>query len=282
MDRGLYFRRRLLAQFNLTLATASALFGLVWLGFILWGLVYNGIKGINVDLFTLETPPPPGNEGGGMANAMVGSLIMVSIGTFVGTPIGIFAGTYLAEFGRFTRLAVIVRTLNDILLSAPSIVVGLFVYELVVKPMGHFSAIAGAISLAVIVIPVVVRTTENMLLLIPDSQREASAALGVPTSLTVRKVLWPAARAGILTGILLAVARIAGETAPLLFTALNNQFWSFDLDRPMASMPKMIFDMALSPYKAWQQLAWSGALVVTATVLFLSIIARLLVPGTKR
>lgn len=280
---SIYIRRRLKAQFFLGLSWLAALIGLAALGVILFGLIGNGIKGINLDLFTMETPPPPGDEGGGLANAMIGSLIMIALATFVGTPIGILAGTYLAEYGRFGRLTTAVRMLNDILLSAPSIVVGLFVYELIVVPMGHFSGLAGGFALAVIVIPVVVRTTENMLLLVPDSQREAAAALGVPSSFVIRKVLYPAARAGMLTGVLLAVARISGETAPLLFTALNNQFWSTDILQPMASMPKMIFDMALSPYKGWQQLAWSGALVVTFTVLSLSVVARLIVStGAKR
>jgi phosphate transport system permease protein len=281
MDSGLYFRRKLVARIFMSLATFAAFFGLAWLAIILGTLVVNGLPGINLDLFTKETPPPA-VEGGGMANAMVGSLIMIVIATVIGTPAGIFAGTYLAEYGRFSRLAIVVRMLNDILLSAPSIVVGLFVYELVVRAQGHFSAIAGAIALGVIVVPVVVRTTENMMLLIPDSQREAAAALGVPPAHVIRRVLWPAARAGIVTGVLLAVARISGETAPLLFTALNNQFWSVDLNAPIASMPTAIFVFALSPYKEWHQLAWSGALVVTTSVLALSIIARVLVPGGKR
>jgi phosphate transport system permease protein len=280
MDRGLYFRRRLIARFFMTLSCFAALFGIAWLALILGTLVVNGLPGINLDLFTKETPPP--GEGGGMANAMAGSLIMIVMATLVGTPAGILAGTYLAEYGRFSRLAIVVRMLNDILLSAPSIVVGLFVYELVVVTMGHFSAIAGAIALAVIVVPVVVRTTENMLLLIPDSQREAAAALGVPPAYVIRLVLWPAAQAGIVTGILLAVARISGETAPLLFTALNNQFWSFDLNAPIASMPTAIFNFAASAYKEWHQLAWSGALVVTSSVLLLSIVARVLTAGGKK
>ena len=261
--------------------TAAALFGLAWLGIILWTLIANGIQGINLDLFTQDTPPPPG-EGGGMANAMIGSLIMIVIAVVVGTPIGVFAGTYLAEYGRHGRFAAGVRILNDILLSAPSIVVGLFVYELVVVPSGHFSALAGSIALAVIVIPVVVRTTENMLLLIPDSQREAAVALGVPMGPVIQRVLWKAARTGILTGMLLAIARISGETAPLLFTALNNQFWSTDINAPIGSMPAAIFSFALSPYEGWHKLAWAGALVVTVTVLALSIIARALVGGDKK
>jgi phosphate transport system permease protein len=281
MDRGRYAFRRFEARFFVALSILATAFGIGWLSVILFTLIANGLPGINLALFTLETPPPPG-AGGGLANAMTGSAIMIAIATVVGTPLGIFAGTYLAEYGRFSRIAVAVRMLNDILLSAPSIVVGLFVYELVVVPMHHFSAIAGSIALAVIVIPVVVRTTENILLLIPDSQREAAAALGVPPAYVIRRVLWPAARAGMVTGVLLAVARISGETAPLLFTAFNNQFWSFDLNAPMANMPYMIYQMALSPYKEWHQLAWSGALVVTMTVLVLSIVARIVVAGVKR
>jgi len=280
-NRNRYARRKFEARFFVALSILAAAFGIGWLSLILIALIGNGLPGINLALFTLETPPPPG-EGGGLANAMVGSVMMIALAVFVGTPLGIFAGTYLAEYGRFSRLAIAVRMLNDILLSAPSIVVGLFVYELVVVPSGHFSALAGAISLAVIVIPVVVRTTENMLLLIPDTQREAAAALGVPPSKIIRRVLWPAARAGMVTGVLLAVARISGETAPLLFTAFNNQFWSFDLNAPIANMPYMIYQMALSPYKEWHQLAWSGALVVTFTVLALSVLARVLVAGAKK
>jgi phosphate transport system permease protein len=267
--------RRLRNQVFLAGSLLSALFGLAWLAAILWTLVGNGIHGINANLFLLATPPPPG-EGGGLANAMVGSLIMIVIAVVVGTPIGIMAGSYLAEYGRYSRFALVVRLLNDILLSAPSIVVGLFIYELLVVPLGHFSGIAGAMALAVIVIPVVVRTTENMLMQIPDSQREAAVALGAPMAFVIRDVLWKAARAGILTGVLLAIARISGETAPLLFTALNNTFWSTDLSQPMSSLPVVIFQFALSPYEGWHGLAWAGALVVTFTVLVLSVIARML------
>ena len=280
MNRGIYAFRTLQSRIFVVGCTLASLFGLVWLAAILWTLVAKGLPGIKPTLFTLDTPPP-GVEGG-LANAMIGSAIMIALAVAIGTPIGIFAGTYLAEYGRYSRFAAGVRILNDILLSAPSIVVGLFIYEIVVVPTGHFSAIAGAIALAVIVIPVVVRTSENMLLLIPDSQREAASALGAPASHVIQHVLWKAARTGIITGILLAVARISGETAPLLFTAFNSQFRSEDLMTPIANMPYAIFQFALSPYEDWHQLAWSGALVVTATVLVLSVAARLIVSGEKR
>ena len=262
-------------------STVSALFGLCWLAAILWTLVGNGIQGIDLDLFVLATPPPPGTDPGGLANAIVGSLIMIAIAVIVGTPIGILAGSFLAEYGRYSRLSVVVRMLNDILLSAPSIVVGLFIYELVVVPSGHFSGIAGALALGVIVIPVVLRTTENILMLVPDLQREAAAALGAPMAFVVSGVLWRAGRAGILTGVLLAIARISGETAPLLFTALNNTFWNTDLSQPMPSLPVAIFQFALSPYDGWHRLAWAGALVITFAVLILSVSARLLTSERK-
>jgi phosphate transport system permease protein len=209
-------------------------------------------------------------------NAIAGSLIMTVIGVVVGTPLGMLAGTYLAEYGRYDRLALVVRFINDILLSAPSIVIGLFVYEIVVAPMGHFSAIAGSAALAVLVVPVVVRTTEDMLSLVPNSLREAGASLGMPRSMVIRRIGYRAARAGLLTGVLLAIARVSGETAPLLFTALNNQFWSLNLNAPMSSLPAVIFQFALSPYKDWQQLAWTGALIITLAVLTLSVVARAL------
>jgi phosphate transport system permease protein len=219
--------------------------------------------------------PPPGVKGG-LANAIMGSVLMSVIAVVIGTPIGLLAGTYLAEYGRHSLLAVVIRFVNDILLSAPSIVIGLFVYEVIVLNMGHFSALAGSAALAVIVIPVVVRTTENMLLLVPKELREAAGALGAPRSDVIQTVTWRAARAGMITGVLLAVARISGETAPLLFTALNNQFWSTKLDQPMASLPAVIFQFAMSPYEDWHTLAWAGALIITAAVLSLSIIARAL------
>jgi phosphate transport system permease protein len=277
-NRALYFRRRLANSVFIALSLAAALFGLVWLGFILFALLKNGIAALSPTLFTQATPPP--GSAGGLSNAIFGSLVM-SIGAVVlGTPIGLYAGTYLAEYSRAggpaSRFAFVVRFINDILLSAPSIVTGLFIYEVVVVHMGHFSAIAGALSLTVIVIPVVLRTTENMLILVPDGLREAAAALGAPRSFVIKTVTWKAAKAGIITGVLLAVARISGETAPLLFTALNNQFMSTDITKPMASLPVVIFQYALSPYQDWHDLAWAGALLVTATVLILSIIARIL------
>jgi phosphate transport system permease protein len=277
-NRALYFRRRLANSIFVALSLGAALFGLVWLGFILYALLKNGIAALSPTLFTQATPPP--GSAGGLANAIFGSLVM-SIGAVVlGTPIGLYAGTYLAEYSRAggpaSRFAFVVRFINDILLSAPSIVTGLFIYEVVVVRMGHFSAIAGALSLTVIVIPVVLRTTENMLILVPDGLREAASALGAPRSFVIKTVTWKAAKAGIITGVLLAVARISGETAPLLFTALSNNFMSTDITKPMASLPVIIFTYALSPYQDWHDLAWAGALLVTATVLILSIIARIL------
>ena len=270
----LYLRRRIANTVFIVLSTCAAVFGLVWLTFILGGLLIDGVSALSPTLFT-EITPPPGSKGG-LANAIGGSILMSVIAVLIGTPIGLFAGTYLAEYARHGRLAFVVRFVNDILLSAPSIVIGLFVYELVVVRMGHFSGWAGAAALAIIVIPVVVRTTENMLLLVPNGLREAASALGAPQNFVIKLVTWKAARAGIITGILLAVARISGETAPLLFTALNNQFMSTDLTHPMASLPVVIFQYALSPYDDWHTLAWGGALLVTATVLVLSITARLL------
>ena len=273
MNRGLYARRRLTSRAFLTLSVLAAGFGIGALALILGTLLTRGLNGVSLKMFVQMTPPP--GSDGGLANAIVGSLIMSALAVVVGTPIGILAGTYLAEYGRHTRISFVVRFVNDILLSAPSILVGLFVYELFVIHMGHFSAIAGAAALAVLVIPVVVRTTENMLLLVPNTLREAAAALGTPRSFVIRTVTWRAARAGILTGILLAIARISGETAPLLFTALNNQFWSTDLNAPMASLPAVIFQFAMSPYEDWHRLAWAGALLITFTVLSLSILARI-------
>jgi phosphate transport system permease protein len=257
------------------LCVGAALFGVTWLALILFTLFYNGLAGISLQLFT-ENTPPPGSTTGGLLNAIVGSIIMTVIGVGVGAPLGLFAGTYLAEYGRNDRLTSVIRFINDILLSAPSIIIGLFVYGAVVVPMGGFSALAGSLALAVIVIPVVVRTTEDMLLLVPGPLREASSALGMPRSLVVQKICYRAARTGLITGVLLAVARVSGETAPLLFTALNNQFWSLNLKGPNASLPVIIFQFALSPYKDWQQLAWTGALIITAAVLALSITARAL------
>src|SRR5437667_1290005 len=262
------------------LCLGAALFGVTWLALILFTLFYNGLAGLNLQVFTQNTPPPGSTEGG-LLNAITGSIIMTAIGVGIGAPLGLFAGTYMAEYGRHDRVTSVVRFINDILLSAPSIVVGLFIYEVMVAPMGHFSGLAGAVALAVIVIPVVVRTTEDMLILVPNQLREAAAALGTPRAFVIGKVCYRAAKAGMITGVLLAVARISGETAPLLFTALNNQFWSTNLNAPMASLPTVIFQFALSPYKDWQMLAWTGALIITFTVLSLSIIARALAASRK-
>jgi phosphate transport system permease protein len=274
MNRALYFRRRLANAVFITLSVTAALFGLIWLGFILGALLKNGFMAMSPTLFTQPTPPP--GSAGGLSNAIAGSVMMSLIAVTIGTPIGLFAGTYLAEYARHGKLAFVVRFVNDILLSAPSIITGLFIYELIVVRMGHFSGWAGAASLAVIVIPVVVRTTENMLLLVPNGLREAATALGAPQSFVIKAVTWKAARAGIITGVLLAVARISGETAPLLFTALGNTQPSLDMNAPIASLPAVIFQFAQSPYEDWHTLAWGGALLVTGTVLTLSIIARLL------
>jgi phosphate transport system permease protein len=274
-----YLRRRFRNQVFLSLSVLATTFGLGWLMVILGTLIYEGFSGIDAAIFTQSTPPP--GAMGGLLNAIYGSVLMSVFAVAVGTPLGIFAGTYLAEYGRHTRFALAVRFVNDILLSAPSIVLGLFIYDAMVLSMGHFSAWAGGVALATIVIPVVVRTTENMLLLIPNTMREAAAALGAPRSHIIKRVTWRAARAGITTGVLLAVARISGETAPLLFTALNNQFWSVNPNAPMASLPVAIFQMAMSPYADWHRLAWSGALLITLTVLILSILARVLEARTE-
>jgi len=269
-----YQRRRWRNRVATALSIGAAAFGLTWLVLILLVLVVKGVGGLSLAVFTEMTPPP--GSAGGLLNPIVGSLILTVLAVLFGTPLGILAGTYMAEYGRYAKLTMVVRFINDILLSAPSIVVGLFVYEIMVATMGHFSAWAGAFALAMIVIPVVVRTTEDMLLLVPNTLREASAALGMPQWLVIKNVAYRAARAGIMTGVLLAIARITGETAPLLFTALNNQFFSWDLNAPMASLPVVIFQFALSPYEDWQQLAWTGALLITAAVLGLSILARAL------
>ncbi|HEY3149555.1 MAG TPA: phosphate ABC transporter permease PstA [Dongiaceae bacterium] len=278
-NRSLYARRRRRNGVAMGFSLAATLFGLGWLVLILGVLVWKGFGGLSLKVFT-EMTPPPGSDGG-LLNPIVGSLILTGLAVLIGTPIGILAGTYMAEYGRYDRLTSVVRFINDILLSAPSIVVGLFIYEVMVAPMGHFSGLAGAVALAVIVIPVVVRTTENMLLLVPRELREAATALGMPRAVVIGRVAYPAAKAGMVTGVLLAVARISGETAPLLFTALNNQFWSLNLDAPMASLPAVIFQFALSPYQDWQQLAWTGALIITCAVLALSIVARILTASRK-
>ncbi|WP_293326571.1 phosphate ABC transporter permease PstA [Parvibaculum sp.] len=249
------------------------------LGAILWALLWNGISAIEPAMFT-ESTPAPGNEGG-LANAIVGSLMMTVIAILIATPIGIMAGTYLAEYGKEGRVASIVRFINDVLLSAPSIIVGLFIYGVVVTTMGHFSGWAGAAALAVIALPIVVRTTEDMLTLIPDSLREAGAAIGAPRWMVITQISYRAAFSGMLTGVLLAIARISGETAPLLFTALNNQFWSTNLNDPMANLPVVIFQFAMSPYEDWQRLAWGGALLITTAVLLLNIFARVISTRNK-
>jgi phosphate transport system permease protein len=271
---SLYAARRRRNAIMMTLAVGATLLGLGWLVVILGELFWQGFSGLSLAVFT-EMTPPPGADGG-LLNPIIGSLIMTILAVAIGTPVGMLAGTYMAEYGRHDRLTTIVRFINDILLSAPSIVVGLFIYEVMVAPMGHFSGLAGAVALAVIVIPVVVRTTEDMLMLVPDQLREAAASIGMPRAFIIMRVCYRAAKAGMITGVLLAIARISGETAPLLFTALNNQFWSTNLNAPMASLPTVIFQFALSPYKDWQKLAWTGALIITLTVLALSIVARAL------
>ena len=279
-------RRRQVRKFGnvaaLCLSFIATLIGLACLGAILWTLIERGVSGLSIQLFTQMTPPPGGT--GGLLNAIYGSVVMTVLGIIIGAPIGILAGTYLAEYGRDSRLSSVIRFVNDVLLSAPSIIVGLFVYEVLVVRMGHFSAIAGAVALAIIAIPVTVRTTEDMLRLVPQGMKDASTALGAYPWRTITSIVYPAARSGIVTGLLLAVARVSGETAPLLFTALNNQFWSKNLNAPMANLPVVIFQFALSPYKDWQQLAWSGALLITLSILLLSVIARLIIsalPGGK-
>jgi len=262
------------------LAFAATAFGLGWLVLILGALLWKGFSGLSVAVFTQMTPPP--GSSGGLLNPIIGSLILTVLAVVIGTPVGILAGTYMAEYGRYDRLTSVVRFINDILLSAPSIVIGLFIYEVMVAPMGHFSGWAGGVALAVLVIPVVVRTTEDMLTLVPNALREAATSIGLPRSLSITRICYRAARAGMMTGVLLAVARISGETAPLLFTSLNNQFWSNNLNAPISSLPVVIFQFALSPYKDWQSLAWTGALIITLAVLALSITARALVPSEKQ
>jgi phosphate transport system permease protein len=306
INMRLYRRRKRSNAIWLSLSIGAALFGLLWLALILESLFYNGFSSLSVGVFTKMTPAP--GDAGGLANAIVGSLIMSAIAVAAGTPIGILAGTYLAEYGRHARISFAVRFINDILLSAPSIIVGMFIYELVVKdPLftvllpaiapdwmhgtriyqslvdaRGFSAWAGAAALMLLVIPVVVRTTENMLLLVPNSLREAAAALGAPRAFVIRAVTWKAAQAGMLTGVLLAVARISGETAPLLFTAFGNNNWSLALGGPMANLPKVIFDFAMSPYEDWHKLAWAGALIITIAVLSMSVAARILESRNRR
>jgi phosphate transport system permease protein len=267
--------RKLTNIVALGLSGVATAVGLFFLGAILWTLVSGGLAGLSPRVFTAMTPPP--GSSGGLLNAIYGSVVMTLIGILIGGPVGMLAGTYLAEYGRASRLSTVIRFVNDVLLSAPSIIIGLFVYELLVIRMGHFSAIAGAVALAIIAVPVTVRTTEDMLNLVPQGMKDASTAMGAYPWRTITSVIYPAARSGIVTGLLLAVARISGETAPLLFTALNNQFWSTDLAAPMANLPVVIFQFALSPYPNWQQLAWSGALIITLSILLLSIAARVIV-----
>ncbi len=278
----LYQRRRLYNGALLSVAMLATVFGLFWLAWLLITLFSQGVSWITPTTFTQITPPP--GSAGGLANAIVGSILLTLGGVAVGAPIGILAGTYLAEFGRDRGIAVTVRFVNDILLSAPSIIMGVFIYAAVVVTTGHFSGWAGMLALALIVIPVVVRTTEDMMRLVPDALREAAAALGAPQWKVVISVVYRAARTGILTGVLLSVARISGETAPLLFTALNNQFWNTDLGKPIANLPVVIFQFAMSPYEDWHNLAWAGALIITLSVLLLNIFARIVLrerqPGT--
>lgn len=275
----IYAKRRRRNIIAISLALAATAFGLIWLALVLGVLLWNGLGGLSLSVFTEMTPPP--GSAGGLLNPIIGSLMLTFVAVLIGTPLGILAGTHMAEYGRYERMTSVLRFINDILLSAPSIVIGLFVYEIMVFPMGHFSGWAGAVALALIVIPVVVRTTENMLLLVPDTLREAASAIGLPRVSIIAHVSYRAAGAGMLTGVLLAVARISGETAPLLFTSLNNQFWSTDMNAPVASLPTVIFQFALSPYADWQQLAWTGALIITFAVLALSIGARTLAGSRK-
>jgi phosphate transport system permease protein len=276
--------RKLTNALALGLSGLATAIGLFFLAAILWTLIRNGLGGMSLRVFTEMTPPP--GSSGGLLNAIYGSVVMTLIGILIGGPVGMLAGTYLAEYGRTARISTVIRFVNDVLLSAPSIIIGLFVYELLVVRMGHFSAIAGAVALAIIALPVTVRTTEDMLNLVPQGMKDASTAMGAYHWRTITSVIYPAARSGIVTGLLLAVARISGETAPLLFTALNNQFWSSDLNAPMANLPVVIFTYALSPYPNWQQLAWFGALMITFSILILSISARILVsslaPGGRQ
>ena len=272
VSSSLYRSRQIKSAIALTLCVAATGLGLIFLIWILWTTLINGLSALSPKLITEMTPPP--GEDGGLANAFMGSLMMVVLAVIIGTPIGVLAGTYLAEFSRGKKIGDIIRFMNDILLSAPSIIIGLFVYELVVRQTGHFSGYAGGIALAFIFLPVVVRTTDEMLRLVPDVMREAALSLGIPRWKVTVAVLYRAASAGILTGILLAVARISGETAPLLFTALNNQYWSTDMSEPMANIPVVIFQYAMSPYDEWHVLAWAGAFVMTAIVLLLSVGSR--------
>ncbi len=272
LDNKRYMRRKFVNGLTLSLSVGTVIFALTFLIWILWTLFSQGFSYLTLDVFTKMTPPP--GSSGGLLNAIVGSLYMVFFATVIGTPVGILAGTYLSEYGKSGWLAPTTRFINDILLSAPSIVIGLFVYEVAVHSVNHFSGWAGSFALSLLVIPVVVRTTENMMSLVPSTLREAAAALGAPYWKVIVNVVYKSARTGILTGLLLAVARISGETAPLLFTALNNQFWSTDMNQPISSLAVVIFQFAMSPYEDWQHLAWAGALLITLFVLGLNILAR--------
>jgi phosphate transport system permease protein len=278
---SVYSRRMARNRFGMALSVLAAAIGLFFLAAILWTLIVEGISAISPQLFVLDTPSPPG-DGGGLRNAIFGSLAMTFVAIVVATPLGILAGTYLAEFSGGSRLGEAARFINDVLLSAPSIIVGLFIYTALVLTVGHFSAWAGAAALGLIALPVINRTTQDMLGLVPDSLREAAAALGAPRWKAMTFVIYRAAGSGIVTGILLALARISGETAPLLFTALNNQFFSADMGQPMANLPTVIFQFALSPYEGWQRLAWGGALLITAAILVLNILARTLAAGRQQ
>lgn len=273
-NKMLYARRRFINRINLFISMLAMGFGLFWLGWILITLLSKGLPAITVGMFTQMTPPP--GEDGGLLNAIVGSLMITSIATLIGAPLGILAGTYLSESGKGSWIATVTRFINDILLSAPSILIGLFIYALVVIRSGHFSGWAGSLALSLVAVPVVIRTTEDMLRMVPNSMREAAAALGAPQWKVTVTIVFRAARTGILTGVLLAVARISGETAPLLFTALNNQFWSLDMNGAMANLPVVIFQYAMSPYDDWQRLAWGGALLITTSVLGLNILTRIM------
>jgi phosphate transport system permease protein len=278
--RKMQARRSLINKIALLLSIATMVFGLFWLVWILFSTVTRGIDGMSLALFT-EMTPPPNTAGGGLANAIVGSGLLILWATVIGTPLGIMAGIYLAEYGRKSLLAEVIRFINDILLSAPSIVVGLFVYTVVVLKMGHFSGWAGVIALALLQVPIVIRTTENMMKLVPDSLREAAYALGTPKWKMISAITLKASVSGIVTGVLLAIARIAGETAPLLFTSLSNQFWSTDMMQPIANLPVTIFKFAMSPFAEWQQLAWAGVLIITSCVLLLNILARVIFAKRK-
>ncbi len=280
MATRLQARRRFKNRIAIVISMIAVIFGLVWLSWILYSTFTKGVGGLSWDVFTQMTPPP-NTEGGGLANAMMGSFLLITIATFIGTPLGILSGIYLAEYGRKNWLASVIRFINDVLLSAPSIIIGLFVYMVMIVPMGHFSGWAGIIALALIQLPIIVRTTENMLLLVPNNLREAAYALGTPRWRMILKITLKASVSGIVTGVLLAIARIAGETAPLLFTALSNQFWSTDLNAPIANLPVTIFKFAMSPFQEWQELAWAGVLLITLFVLFLNILARVLFSQKK-